>query len=88
MSRAKRKRMPAFRRRPVLVTWRDTTAFQRGWEPEASLAAVRPEVCRTVGFLVRRTPRHLVLAQSASEGGDAMGAVAIPRGFLVSVEVL
>lgn len=73
------------RARPVLVTWRDATQFAEGWVPVAETKKYEPSLVRTVGFIVRRDRRYLVLAQSVANDGDVIGVFMIPRGFIERV---
>lgn len=71
--------------RPVLVTWRDTTTQHAGWLSIEDASKLAPSVVRTVGFVVRRSKREIVLVQSVSNDGDALTSIVIPRDWVQSV---
>lgn len=50
----------------VLVEWDD--AHMEGWWVDGDPQAPEPDLVRSVGWLVHKTRRHLVLVQSRTDG--------------------
>lgn len=74
----------------VLVCWEDiTSAYEGAWfDLEADL---RPATVYTVGWLIRETDKHLILAGTIGEhSGDVeySGDTLIPKGCAIDVQVL
>lgn len=80
--------MPYFSKRPVLVTWRDTTTRHSGWESVERAQTLIPSEVKTVGFVIRDTKTELLLVQSVADDDETMGVIAIPRGWVKKVERL
>lgn len=68
----------------VTVTWVDS-ATCHGWIPRAE--PVSPLECQSVGYLVKRTKKKVVLAHSKNDG-QWCGVIAIPRSAVTSVSRL
>lgn len=54
----------------VYVEWRDSCAAQ-GWQSPEDLKEFAPSSCRSVGFLLRETDDHLLLAPHVTEPDGA-----------------
>ena len=63
----------------VLVEWDD--AHMAGWWQDGSPAKPEPDLVRSVGFLAHKTPKHIVLVQSLTEGAHG-NRIQIPRGMV------
>ena len=70
---------------PVLVIWIDSAYHEAGWELIDEARALTPKRCISVGFLIRKTKKRLVLALSITEG-QAGGLLVIPRCAVLSVK--
>lgn len=68
----------------IEVIW-DDASTDNGWEavPESLV----PELVTTVGFLVRETDKHLLIA-SSYDPNHTNGRIQIPLGMVVSRKVL
>jgi hypothetical protein len=61
---------------PVEIEWTDST-FLHGWKKVRDFQDLRPDVCRSVGYLVSRTVEAVTIVQSM--GGDEYGdGITIP----------
>lgn len=69
----------------VAVLWDDATALD-GWS--RGTEALQPCEVLSVGFLVRQTKTHIVLAQDISPDGLQCGRGQIPRGMVKKMRVL
>ena len=63
----------------VAVLWDDATALD-GWS--SGHDEVKPCHVLSVGFLVRKTKKHIVLAQDISPDGQQCGRGQIPKGMV------
>lgn len=69
----------------VMVEWDD--ACMSGHWIDGKPSKPKAEIVWSVGYLARKTKRHIVLVQSMSE--DVHGnALQIPRGMILSMRVL
>jgi len=69
----------------VLVEWDD--AHMEGWWVDGDPQAPEPDLVRSVGWLVHKTRRHLVLVQSRTDGQHG-NRLQIPRGMVRSMSTL
>lgn len=69
----------------VEVLWDDSMSHG-GWQAPA--AYTWGMACRSIGWLLERTPSHLVLLQSQNEHGQVAEALEIPRRAVRQVRVL
>ena len=69
----------------VHVTWIDSAAAARQWIDKEELMTVA--VCSSVGFLLERTRRHILIAQSYSDTQYGQVLV-IPAGCIRKVKRL
>ena len=71
----------------VQVSWYDSTS--RGRWVESSIARdYKPAGIRTVGLLVKKTKREVVVALNTDEDGDVSDVITIPRGCVWSITEL
>lgn len=68
----------------VEIKWDDASALEHGWcDPEEEKPT--PQWVQTVGFLVKQTEHHVVIAHTVSEGW-ANGRFQIPRAMIRSMK--
>lgn len=60
----------------VYVEWIDSASMY-GWHDVDS--AVAPIEIRTVGWLLKSTPKHVTISASQSDAGNADSPISIPR---------
>lgn len=70
----------------VRVTWGDA-ANGAGWRSLKDIAKERPLMIESVGFLVKRNKRRIVLAHSVG-GDDGLGSTVIPAAWVKRVDIL
>lgn len=76
----------------VRVHWDDASSHDEGWAPESEIEN-RVQKCTTVGFVVKRDRKQVVLAMSrgkhvAKEEMDYATTWALPLGWITRVETL
>lgn len=73
----------------VTVQWLDSN-INGGWNAAASVASsAAPTAIASVGYLLEKTRKHVVLAQSLSERTQEVGnLLTIPRFAVVSIKRL
>jgi len=72
----------------VAVDWLDAQRHM-DWTDQADAEALEPPLCTTVGFIVKRTRKKLVLAATIGHGDSDIGEIiVIPSGMVRSVEPL
>lgn len=67
----------------LLVTWRDAVSNHVGWEKLDTIAKQTPVTVRSVGWLLRRTRRHITLVASIVDD-EGSSDVTIPTGWIIS----
>ncbi len=70
----------------VLVSWDDATELEAGWSDD--LDDIGPHLATSVGFLIKRTKSHIVLAMDVDKDGMHNGRAQIPRGMVKHMKVL
>lgn len=76
----------AWMKHVVEVTWYDAISM-RGWRDKATYAKQKAAPCRTVGYIIKKTKREMVLAQT--QGGDEInGSMTIPRDWVQKIRKL
>jgi len=72
---------------PVLIEWHDAADFGEGWVSldDVEDDHVAPCDVITVGWLVQKSKRALVLALSISEAMDGRGLFVVPRACVKKV---
>jgi hypothetical protein len=71
----------------VEVEWIDSKGITGEWEFKDQLQPYRPVRCRTVGFVIRRTPKFITLAMGMSKD-QIIGRFTIPSRSIVKVRKL
>ena len=74
----------------VQVTWHDAKSQGGGWREIKDLAqfARGPFECSSVGWLLKRNKKEIILAQTLSKSGLGTDTITIPRGFIWKVRHL
>lgn len=68
---------------PIAVVWEDITG-DGSWIALEDAAQLNPVVCVSVGYLVKKTKKKLVLAQTSGEHSAVNGRLSIPIGAIVA----
>lgn len=68
------------------MVWNDASALTDGWADE--IEKDEPQLALSVGFLIRDTKEHIVIAQDIDEHGHHNGRSQIPRGMVKRIKVL
>lgn len=84
-SRKRRVTPKAAYRYPLIEVIWDDASTDNGWEPVPT--ELTPELVTTVGFLVRETDKHLLIANSY-DPNHTNGRIQIPVGMIVSRKVI
>ena len=70
----------------VEVWWDDASALKHGWEEKD--ADLKPQMVLSVGFLIKETDDHILIAQDIDPQGMHNGRTQIPRGMVKNIKVL
>lgn len=70
----------------VEVIWNDASDLIGGWSKE--IEADEPALALSVGFLVRETKEHIVIALDTDGEGNHNGRSQVPRGMVKKMRVL
>ena len=70
----------------VLVTWDDAAGLKHGWTSKNE--AIEPYIVTSVGFLIRESQDHILIAQDTDGEGSHNGRTQIPRGMVKKMKVL
>lgn len=70
----------------VEVVWNDASALTDGWTKD--IEKDEPALALSVGFLIRETKEHIVIAQDVDAEGHHNGRSQIPKGMVKSLKVL
>jgi len=73
--------MPNPRYKPVTVTWTDAGSYG-GWKTQED-GLPGDLVITTRGYLIRKEPRRLIVAQSVSTSGHYADIIVIPRPWVI-----
>jgi hypothetical protein len=75
---------------PVLVEWADSAAYSRWRSIEGYREATHPSQCISVGFLLLKDEKRVVILQSedGDEHGEVAEALAIPRACVKRIRYL
>lgn len=70
------------------IEWDDHASLdQTGWKSRKDASALGPEVCKSVGFILRENAKEIVLVASVA-GGDVDGEVCILKNCITKRERL
>ena len=83
------KKITDLRKLPIVrVEWEDAASGGK-WLPYLEAQSQRGLVCcETIGFLVKRSAKELLVCQSVSENGHVDGGLTIPTRSVRSIKVL
>jgi len=70
----------------VEVIWDDAQGLRHGWSSKEE--KLEPSIALSVGFLVKHTDDHILIAQDTDEEGSHNGRTQIPRGMVKRMRVL
>lgn len=66
--------------------WDDATDLEAGWTDKVE--EIKPALALSVGFLVKETKDHIVLALDTDADGHHNGRSQIPKGMVKKIKVL
>ena len=70
----------------VEVVWDDAAGLKDGWT--AKHEKLEPYIALSVGFLLRDTGEHILIAQDTDESGSHNGRTQIPSGMVKRIKIL
>ena len=70
----------------VEIIWDDAAGLKDGLK--ATREMPDPYIALSVGFLVRESNDHIIIAQDTDEEGSHNGRTQIPRGMVKSIKIL
>jgi hypothetical protein len=70
----------------VEVIWDDASELTAGWADE--LEKTEPALALSVGFLIKSTKEHIVIAMDIDDNGHHNGRSQIPAGMVKKIKVL
>lgn len=70
----------------VEVIWNDASDLTGGWAKE--IDEDEPALALSVGFLIRQTQEHIIIALDTDSEGHHNGRSQIPRGMVKKMRVL
>ena len=70
----------------VEVIWNDASDLTGGWKKE--IDEDEPALALSVGFLIRETDEHIIIALDTDGDGHHNGRSQIPRGMVKKLKVL
>jgi hypothetical protein len=73
--------------RPAEVEWVDSKA-QGSWRDADEYRNEQPAPCRSVGYVLTRDAKKIILLQSQSESGGVSDSITIPIGCVTKVRYL
>lgn len=65
----------------VLVSWQDAMDMETGWHDLKKIQASKTEPVKSMGWLVKETDKHIVLASDFCSDGTSGRAITIPRDW-------
>jgi hypothetical protein len=74
----------------VEVVWDDAAAMTHGWKTkeEFDKESVIPELMLSVGFLIKETPDHIIIAMDVDRDGGSNQRSQIPRSMVKKIKIL
>lgn len=70
----------------VEVWWDDASALDAGWTDKVEEPV--PQMCLSVGFLIKETDKHVIIAMDLDPEGKHNGRSQIPQGMVKKMKVL
>lgn len=79
------------RRKPPIsaeyVEWEDHVSLaDSGWKPIKDAEDLTPAICKSVGFVLKETSRHIILISTLDGGDHGDGEVCIIKSTIVKRE--
>ena len=68
------------------VVWDDAAGLRHGWT--AKEEKLEPQLCLSVGFLIRENADHIMIASDTDAEGSHNGRTQIPRGMIKKIKIL
>lgn len=74
----------------VECIWDDASAMTHGWKTkeEFDKESVIPELMLSVGFLIKETPDHIIIAMDVDRDGGSNQRSQIPRSMVKKIKIL
>lgn len=74
----------------IEVWWDDAAALTHGWKTreEFEKESIKPEVMISVGFLLKETDDHIIIAMDLDRDGASNQRSQIPKGMMKNLRVL
>lgn len=74
----------------VEVIWDDAAALTHGWKTkeEFDKESVIPELMISVGFLIKETPEHIIIAMDVDRDGGSNQRSQIPRSMVKNIRII
>lgn len=70
----------------VEIHWDDATGLRHGWESDVD--SIELAIVLSVGFLIKETESHIIIAQDLSPEGEHNGRSQIPKGMIKATKIL
>jgi len=70
----------------IEVVWDDAAGFRHGWT--AKEETLIPQLAISVGFLIRESEDHILIAQDTDAEGSHNGRSQIPKGMVRNQKIL
>lgn len=71
----------------VLVIWDDAAQLNLGWMEEVDIEVRQMLVC-TLGYLVKKTRQHILVASTVGEHAHCHAQFQIPRKMIQDIKVI
>lgn len=71
----------------VLITWDDAGELALGWVQDSEVIP-KELLAYSVGFLIKKTPKHVVLASTIGEPLANTNQFQIPRKMIKTIEII
>ena len=65
----------------VLVSWQDAMDIETGWHSLRKIQSSKTEPVKSLGWLVKDTDKHIVLASDFCSDGTSGRAITIPKDW-------
>jgi hypothetical protein len=74
----------------VEVWWDDAAALTHGWKTkeEFERESIKPEIMISVGFLLKETEDHVIIAMDLDKDGASNQRSQIPKGMMRKLKIL
>ena len=72
----------------AVVDWIDSAGDNACWINKKHIRSMPPCKCRTVGFILEETKKHITLLQNISDSDEIMGRITIPQVAIKKKKIL